>query len=332
VCRECIGGWAKAVLTGELEQPMARIRCPMDLEHVPLSYRVIAASVDAADIRRLDRACAREALGDACVICPRCDVLGVDEDRIGRVKCEGCGECFGESTGIQRVLESFKSIRSLVTNSSGVISSTATAAWKIAKTTPCPSCGVPIQKNGGCPSMQCSHCHTRFCWTCQQPTGHGHNCAFGVFNRLSTISAVLAIALSVLKLDVFAMSVWLAQLSLSGVYWGVHGIFVFLMGASVIMMAKCFRNHDGAKGLVWGVPTILALLTLQYTLSGWIVFLLEWCLSLTFKYAIPLLANMSMVNAQLRLKKRFLSIPHRAQLVNTIAVPLATYFYIRAWQ
>ena len=33
-------------------------------------------------------------------------------------------------------------------------------------TKPCPSCGVRIEKNGGCQHMNCLACQIHFCWTC----------------------------------------------------------------------------------------------------------------------------------------------------------------------
>ena len=33
---------------------------------------------------------------------------------------------------------------------------------------PCPRCFCPIEKNGGCHHMYCTHCHTHFCWDCMQ--------------------------------------------------------------------------------------------------------------------------------------------------------------------
>jgi len=35
---------------------------------------------------------------------------------------------------------------------------------KTGKTHPCPNCGVPITKNGGCPHMHCTACRTSFNW------------------------------------------------------------------------------------------------------------------------------------------------------------------------
>ena len=31
---------------------------------------------------------------------------------------------------------------------------------------PCPYCGLYIERNGGCPSMRCSRCHTHWCYLC----------------------------------------------------------------------------------------------------------------------------------------------------------------------
>ena len=34
---------------------------------------------------------------------------------------------------------------------------------------PCPTCRVPIQKNGGCHHMKCTNCGGNYCWDCFQP-------------------------------------------------------------------------------------------------------------------------------------------------------------------
>ena len=36
----------------------------------------------------------------------------------------------------------------------------------------CPQCACQIQKEGGCPQMECSVCHYEWCWTCGLPTNH----------------------------------------------------------------------------------------------------------------------------------------------------------------
>ena len=33
---------------------------------------------------------------------------------------------------------------------------------------PCPKCGVRVEKNGGCPSMNCARCRHSFCWCCME--------------------------------------------------------------------------------------------------------------------------------------------------------------------
>lgn len=38
--------------------------------------------------------------------------------------------------------------------------------WLLWYTTPCPFCGVIIQKAGGCNSMSCSQCRGKFCFRC----------------------------------------------------------------------------------------------------------------------------------------------------------------------
>jgi len=44
----------------------------------------------------------------------------------------------------------------------------ASSSWIDLNTKPCPKCLVPIQKNQGCPHMNCAHCRCSFCWKCGQ--------------------------------------------------------------------------------------------------------------------------------------------------------------------
>jgi IBR domain, a half RING-finger domain/Zinc finger, C3HC4 type (RING finger) len=51
--------------------------------------------------------------------------------------------------------------------------------WVKKHAKPCPSCGVPIEKNDGCNHMKCSRCSTDFCWLCLSPMYHhleAHTC------------------------------------------------------------------------------------------------------------------------------------------------------------
>lgn len=49
----------------------------------------------------------------------------------------------------------------------------ANSEWMLVNTKPCPKCQRPILKNGGCMHMQCSQCHTSFCWLCSSPWDAG---------------------------------------------------------------------------------------------------------------------------------------------------------------
>eukprot|EP00475_Leptophrys_vorax_P043777 TRINITY_DN8526_c0_g1_i1.p1 TRINITY_DN8526_c0_g1~~TRINITY_DN8526_c0_g1_i1.p1 ORF type:complete len:344 (-),score=31.08 TRINITY_DN8526_c0_g1_i1:415-1323(-) len=45
----------------------------------------------------------------------------------------------------------------------------ATKEWERQHTKECPNCKSRIQKNGGCPHMQCRSCKHHFCWGCLRP-------------------------------------------------------------------------------------------------------------------------------------------------------------------
>lgn len=52
--------------------------------------------------------------------------------------------------------------------------------WISFRTTPCPVCSTPIQKNKGCPHMNCKACNHHFCWKCHgdwnRIGGYSHRC------------------------------------------------------------------------------------------------------------------------------------------------------------
>ena len=85
------------MLSGEYGNPMENLSCPINPpEHVQLPYEFVAGVRTVDHLKQLERASARQALGDACSICPCCDSIGVDDESIGRVACGACSECYGE--------------------------------------------------------------------------------------------------------------------------------------------------------------------------------------------------------------------------------------------
>lgn len=46
-------------------------------------------------------------------------------------------------------------------------------AWIVQNTRDCPKCGTPVEKNGGCNSVECRCGHT-FCWVCLQVHSNMH--------------------------------------------------------------------------------------------------------------------------------------------------------------
>ena len=56
-----------------------------------------------------------------------------------------------------------------------------TSRWLKSNTRPCPSCSVPINKNGGCNHIRCSHCLASFCWACMKLRTNcaAYNCKHG---------------------------------------------------------------------------------------------------------------------------------------------------------
>ncbi|CAM9720355.1 unnamed protein product, partial [Choristocarpus tenellus] len=54
---------------------------------------------------------------------------------------------------------------------------------------PCPSCFVPISREYGCNTMQCSRCLFRFCWSCLGPA-HTHSACVNTINFQSLMKSV----------------------------------------------------------------------------------------------------------------------------------------------
>ncbi len=75
--------------------------------------------------------------------------------------------------------------------------------WKGLWTKKCPNCQVPIEKDGGCSHMQCSHCNVGFCWTCN---GYHDNSKHALYFAISSIPFVIIIILALYAIyQVFGM-------------------------------------------------------------------------------------------------------------------------------
>ena len=60
-------------------------------------------------------------------------------------------------------MDKFSKISQVTSNSKRLFLSNVT---KIINGEPCPSCGIVIYKDGGCPHMTCQKCQYEFCWVC----------------------------------------------------------------------------------------------------------------------------------------------------------------------
>lgn len=75
-------------------------------------------------------------------------------------------------------------------------SDNSTELWLAAKTKPCPSCKVPIEKNRACNHMTCAMCATQFCWLCSGLWKHHGSSTGGYFACKAYSKQVAAGALS----------------------------------------------------------------------------------------------------------------------------------------
>jgi len=74
-----------------------------------------------------------------------------------------------------------------------------TNSRKLLFTHPCPSCGMLIQKEGGCKHMTCSRCNYEFCWSCfGHYQGYRHDSATecGQVQFLRAVQGLMFIVLS----------------------------------------------------------------------------------------------------------------------------------------
>ena len=72
---------------------------------------------------------------------------------------------------------------------------------KVMIASPCPNCGVMVQKSGGCTHMVCGKCRFEFCWICMGHfVGYRHDTGMEVYcaQRQATWVSILILVLLVL--------------------------------------------------------------------------------------------------------------------------------------
>ena len=92
---------------------------------------------------------------------------------------------------------------------------------------PCPSCGVLIQKNGGCKHMVCGKCRHEFCWLCLGPYfGYVHSDNRYCPLRYTSLVGTMVTLIVVLNWKLFYHSV---------IYYTVITGLVYYIGGSLLM-------------------------------------------------------------------------------------------------
>lgn len=107
--------------------------------------------------------------------------------------------------------------------------------WKRIHTKKCPKCGAAIQKNGGCPKMECFKCKHKFCWTCLGSTENGRHVS-RVFPPLSCLNVACS-----------TPRIWAMRVTV--------GVPVALVLSPVIL---CYSAYAAAHGVVGWVKNVRA--------------------------------------------------------------------------
>ncbi|RWS22625.1 E3 ubiquitin-protein ligase arih1-like protein [Leptotrombidium deliense] len=84
----------------------------------------------------------------------------------GTTFCFGCGEDWHEPVNCDLLSKWLKKCKG----------DSETKKWILANTKSCPTCGVNIEKNGGCNWVHCKKCLTGFCWFCLKTTSNHFCC------------------------------------------------------------------------------------------------------------------------------------------------------------
>lgn len=91
--------------------------------------------------------------------------LNADEDIecLEPLECENCSNKWVDPAQASAHKISIIRLRKRLMANSGVLK---TLIARTVKTTPCPQCGIAIQKTGGCDHIYCRACNYEFCWVC----------------------------------------------------------------------------------------------------------------------------------------------------------------------
>ena len=154
-CHACLRQWFVGQCDGT-----SRPKCPASGCNMPVSIYDLCAVLKPSQVARFDRQLLQHALADMPDFrwCPRCSSGGFGVPNCANAQCLECGHsfcvrCLGEPHDGYTCAQSAGA-------------GTNTTRWLVQHTKPCPGCGIPISKTGGCSHMTCPRCSYQFCWYC----------------------------------------------------------------------------------------------------------------------------------------------------------------------
>ena len=105
------------------------------------------------------------ARGQRAVRCSACGTLSATALGSGATTCGACGAATCVQHELAATLGSDRSCCAAGAAEAQRQRENAASETTVQRTTqPCPRCGVPIEKNGGCENMVCTRCSTPFKW------------------------------------------------------------------------------------------------------------------------------------------------------------------------
>eukprot|EP00752_Nemacystus_decipiens_P005154 g4677.t1 len=101
--------------------------------------------------------------------CPKCGKLSVGNPSVSwEMRCGGCGAVFCYEHG---GAHEGKSCAEYLESTADDTQRSMALIGRMTK--PCPGCGTPVEKLGGCNQMVCLHCNCSFCWICMEQVDRG---------------------------------------------------------------------------------------------------------------------------------------------------------------